>query len=153
MRETVETVGRLLEENGTAYIGMRAITDALSVGRSAAYDRVKRALFHGYLIDTAERNERGKKVALGGGLPGEELFRPTGNELVQLASDARPEHVSRSTVSNIGDLSGSPGRPVVIGDDDYVELLDRALAGGFITEQERRQRRLLHFAIRRAAAA
>jgi hypothetical protein len=41
----------------------------------------------------------------------------------------------------------------VIGDDAYLALLDRALASDFITKRERRQRRRIHFAIRRAAAA
>jgi hypothetical protein len=151
MRETVETVRRLIEENRNDYVGMKAITDALSVGRSAAYDRVNRALFHGYLIDLADRNQRGKKIALGGGLPGEGGFLPTGEDLVRFSSDAPTGAVSRSTVSDISDSSGSPGRPVVVGDDNYVELLDRALAGGFVTEREHRRRRLLHLAVRRAA--
>jgi len=65
------------------------------------------------------------------------------------SSDTPAGHVSRATDGT----SGRPGRPVVIGDDGYLELLDRALAGGFVTGRERRQRRLLHLAIRRAEAA
>jgi hypothetical protein len=42
---------------------------------------------------------------------------------------------------------------VGVGDDDYLELLDRALADGFITEQERRARRRTHFAVRGSLAA
>jgi hypothetical protein len=49
--------------------------------------------------------------------------------------------------------AAATSRPVpLVGDDDYIELLDQALAQGFITEQERRQRRLLHLAARRAMA-
>ena len=41
----------------------------------------------------------------------------------------------------------------IFGDDGCLELLDQAHAGGFITEQERRRRRLIHLAVRRATAA
>jgi hypothetical protein len=153
IRETVDTIGRLLDENGGESAGMKAITDALSVGRSAAYDRVNRALFHGYLVDVAGRNERGKKIAIGGPLPGEDTFLPIADELVRLSSNSPTGHVSRSTADDVGDLSGRPGRPVVVGDDAYLELLDRAHTGGYVTDRERRQRRLVHLAIRRAEAA
>jgi Protein of unknown function (DUF3631) len=41
---------------------------------------------------------------------------------------------------------------IVVGDDGYIDLLDRALAGGHITDHERRERRRLHFTLRRAGA-
>ena len=44
------------------------------------------------------------------------------------------------------------GTPAV-GDDAFLELLDRALRNGFITHKERRDRRRTHFAVRRALAA
>ena len=150
---TVDTVRRLLDESGGEYVGMKAIVDALSVGRSAAYDRVSRALFHGYLVDIAGRNERGKKITISGPLPGEDTFLPTGDDLVRLSSETPTGHVSRSTVGTPADLSGRPGRPLVVGDEAYLDLLDRAHAGGFVLDRERRQRRLVHLAIRRAAAA
>jgi phage/plasmid-associated DNA primase len=51
-------------------------------------------------------------------------------------------------------LVTATSRPLpIFGDDGYLELLDRALAGGHITEQERRQRRLFHLVARRATAA
>jgi hypothetical protein len=43
--------------------------------------------------------------------------------------------------------------PIVVGDDGYLGLLDRVHAHGQITDKERRERRLLHFTIRRAGAA
>jgi hypothetical protein len=150
--ETVETVKQLLQENRTGHVGMKAIVDALAVGRSAAYDRINRALLHGYLIDLSGKNERGKKIALGGALPGEDLFLPTGDDLVRATSDTPTGHVFRSTIDDTDDTSGRPGRPLVIGDDGYLGLLDRALASGFVSERERRQRRRIHLAIRRAAA-
>jgi hypothetical protein len=39
-------------------------------------------------------------------------------------------------------------KPLVVGDDGLLELLDRALTDGHITESERRERRLSHFAVR-----
>jgi AAA domain len=42
------------------------------------------------------------------------------------------------------------GTVCVVGDDGYLELLDRALANRMITEKERRQRRLIHLTIRGA---
>jgi hypothetical protein len=45
-------------------------------------------------------------------------------------------------------------KPIVaLGDDLYLDLLDRALAGGLITERERRGRRRIHFAVRAVLAA
>jgi hypothetical protein len=41
---------------------------------------------------------------------------------------------------------------VVVGDDGYLELLDRAHAAGHVTDQERRERRLVHLKIRSAGA-
>jgi hypothetical protein len=38
---------------------------------------------------------------------------------------------------------------VVVGDDGYLGLLDRAHANGHVTDQERRERRKLHFTLRR----
>lgn len=38
--------------------------------------------------------------------------------------------------------------PPIVGDDGFLELLDRALEGGHITDRERRERRLLHFTLR-----
>jgi hypothetical protein len=53
-----------------------------------------------------------------------------------------------------GARAAAMSRPItVLGDDGYLELLDHARAGGFVTEEERRQRRLLHLKIRGAAAA
>ena len=51
-------------------------------------------------------------------------------------------------------LAAATSQPLtLVGDDGYLELLDRTLAGGFILVRERRQRRLLHFRIRGIASA
>lgn len=193
MRETVETVRALLE--GREHVSMKAITDALSVGRSAAYDRVNRALFRGYLANVASKNEQARKIAIGGALPGEELFLPSGEDLVRLSSGTPTGQDFGSTIVDSDGSSGSPGCPAdpldEVDDDEierlehlvlgtlaeafgpdgeasepvvfegaptagapgFLEFLDRALAGGLITDRERRERRLVHFRIRGAEAA
>jgi hypothetical protein len=47
----------------------------------------------------------------------------------------------------------TPAEAELPGDDGFLESLDQALAGGSITARERRERRLTHFAIRRAAVS
>jgi hypothetical protein len=53
--------------------------------------------------------------------------------------------------------SPNPNHPkapiIVVGDDGYLELLDRAHRNGHVTDRERRERRRLHFTIRGAGAA
>jgi hypothetical protein len=65
----------------------------------------------------------------------------------QSASHAAPNS------PNAPNASGDEAPIIVVGDDGYLELLDRAHAGGFVTDLERRERRLLHLTIRRALAA
>ena len=48
---------------------MKKLVDQLSVGRSATYDRVKRALLGGYLANEATKEERAWKLVLGSPLP------------------------------------------------------------------------------------
>ena len=48
MRETVVAVQELLDE-GEEHVSPKALTDRLGVGRSATYDRIRRALLAGYL--------------------------------------------------------------------------------------------------------
>jgi hypothetical protein len=111
LRETVETVRRLLDGKDAEYVGMKTIVDALGVGRSAAYDRVNRALVRGYLVNVADKDERTKKIAIGGALPGEDLFLPSGEELVRAMSGIPSGQVFGSTNGDVDDLSGIPGRP------------------------------------------
>ena len=54
----------------------------LQVGRTATYDRVNRALFAGYLVNLAKKDERGLKIAIGSPLPDAAGFLPTVDEVV-----------------------------------------------------------------------
>jgi hypothetical protein len=153
IRDTVDTVRWLLQDKGSEFVTVKAITEALFVGRSAAYDRIKRALYHGYLVDLASTNERGKKIAIGAALPDERLYLPTGDDIVRLVSYTRTGPADPAATANVDGSSGRPGRPIVFGDDGYLELLDRAVKNGHLLEHERRQRRLLHFTARRAPTA
>src|SRR5262249_15135890 len=100
MRDTVETVRRLIEgPPGLDHVSMKAVTDALSVGRSAAYDRVTRALSRGYLANVAGREERARKIALGATLPGDDFFLPSGDELVRSVSAGDPGHGFRPSTA------------------------------------------------------
>lgn len=152
---------------------MRQITDALSVGRSATYDRVNRALLAGYLVDLAGR-KRGKKIAIGAALPDEDLFLPTGDDLVHLISATPAGQASGSTIDVTGDPSGRPGRPpqpadrgdldlpdqtdapqklvakttngsfALPGDDGFLETLEAAFDQGHLTAAEATERLWLH---------
>jgi hypothetical protein len=48
---------------------------------------------------------------------------------------------------------GSSALLFQLGDDGYLDVLERAYATGHITEQERREARLVHLAVFRARAA
>ena len=61
---------------------MKKIADRLAIGRSATYDRVRRALAAGFLVNVAKENERGLKIALGGELPPGGAFLPAPGDLV-----------------------------------------------------------------------
>jgi len=56
MRSTVEAVQVIVDE-GKPYASPKAVTDRLAVGRSAAYDRIHRALVKGYLVNEATKDE------------------------------------------------------------------------------------------------
>ena len=72
IRETVEAAQALIDE-GAAYLTPKALTEKLGVGRSAAYDRIRRTLHAGYLINQAARDERGMRLVVGATLPGSEI--------------------------------------------------------------------------------
>jgi hypothetical protein len=86
MRTTVETVQALLDE-GKVHVSPKALTDRLGVGRSATYDRVRRALLKGYLVNEAAKDERGMKLVIGSPLPGADEFLPTSADVVRPLSD------------------------------------------------------------------
>lgn len=57
MRQTVDAVALLVV--GRDHISVKKLTDHLNVGQSATYDRVKRALRAGYLVNLTKTDERG----------------------------------------------------------------------------------------------
>jgi hypothetical protein len=110
-RETVEAVSALLDE-GAEYVTAKPLIDRLEVGRSATYDRVRRALAGGYLQDQSKRNERGYRLVLGSTLPGHAGFLPEPEALVVQASSERPpDEETAGTGTDSDTTSGSPARP------------------------------------------
>ena len=109
-RDTVETVRALLEH--AEHTSVKRIADRLEVGRSATYDRVRRALTAGFLVNVAKEHERGLKIALGAELPAAGgKFLPDPAEVVRSRPDAAPGQFFGSTMRDSDDLSGRPGRP------------------------------------------
>jgi hypothetical protein len=161
MRDTVETVRSLLED-GREHVSMKMVTDALKVGRSAAYDRVRRALTKGYLVNLAGKDERALKIALGAALPGEDLFLPDGDAVVRFMSGSPTGQENGSTMRESDESSGSPGRPADtpdksrpgLGDEDFPELvLSPAVKAGHITMREAEKRLELHRLVERSRSA
>jgi hypothetical protein len=112
LRETVTAV-RSLQDEGAANVSRRALAERLGVGRSATYDRVRRALLTGYLVNEAGRQERGMKLVVGAALPGEKDFLPLPDDVVRAVSGAPHERDSGSTVPPERGLSGHPADPAI----------------------------------------
>jgi hypothetical protein len=109
-RATVEAVQAILDE-GKAHASPKAITDRLGVGRSAAYDRIRRALLKGYLVNDAGKDERGMKLVIGSPLPGADAFLPSPTEVVRVMSGMAPGQTNQHAPRESALMSGSPGRP------------------------------------------
>jgi hypothetical protein len=134
VRELVEAVAASEEP-----LSMGQLADLLNLDKSATSRRWQNARARGYLRNLEERRGKPARIVLGDPLPDDVEILPSLERLQQhctVASDS--ERV---------------GRGPLVGDDGYLELLDRALRGGFVTDHERRRCRLLHFAVRRGAAA
>lgn len=56
------------------------------IGKSAPYDRVKRATAGGFLVNKATKEERSWKVALGAELPADATFLPTPDDVFRVDS-------------------------------------------------------------------
>jgi hypothetical protein len=110
MRETVEAVQELLDDR-REHVSAKTLVDHLGVGRSAAYDRIRCALFAGYLANEAGRNERGYKLTIGSPLPGDEAFLPSPAEVVRVISGKAPGQRNHDSMRVSETLSGNPGRP------------------------------------------
>jgi hypothetical protein len=90
IRETVETARTLLDD-GREHVTPRQLEQELGVGRSATYDRIRRALQGGWLANTADKDERGMRVVIGTPLPGDDEYLPTVDEVVRLMSGGHPD--------------------------------------------------------------
>jgi hypothetical protein len=109
-RETVEAVRDLIDA-GTIHPSPKSISDHLGIGRSATYDRIRDSLRRGFLVNEADRTERGYKLTLGAELPaGETDFLPAPEELVRPFPDGRSGQSLGSTTGPRGPSSGCPAR-------------------------------------------
>jgi hypothetical protein len=90
IRETVEAVRSLLDD-GRDHVTPRQLEQELGVGRSATYDRIRRALQGGWLANTAGKDERGMRLVIGTPLPGDDEYLPTVDEVVRLTSSGYPD--------------------------------------------------------------
>jgi hypothetical protein len=66
----------------------------------------------------------------------------------QVANPHEETTVAEVAVQHTKHGRGGEKQPVVVGDEAYLELLDRAHAAGHVTDRERRKRRRVHFVIR-----
>jgi hypothetical protein len=117
-RETVEAVRDLIDR-GTLHPSPKAISDALGIGRSATYDRIRDALRRGYLVNEAAKSERGYQLAIGAELPAAgEDFLPSPETIVRLSSGSPSGQNFGSTMHPDDASSGRPARPDDPVDDD-----------------------------------
>jgi hypothetical protein len=112
-RQTVKAVADELFASHHETTTVKAIEGRLKVGRSATYDRIRRALVGGWLVNHAAKDERGLKLALGAELPSAvEGFLPEPEEVVRLCPDGHLDNQDAVLPAEIGELSGNSGRPV-----------------------------------------
>jgi biotin operon repressor len=127
MRETVDAVSSLFEASGREYVSVRELDSRLGVGTSAIYDRVKRTLRAGYLVNKVGKGERGYKLALGGDLPGDDSFLPSPERVFQVLSGRRTGNANPHEQRGSDEFSGIrvfPVDPADIGvDQDEIERL------------------------------
>jgi len=111
-RETVEAVGTLIAEEEREYVSVKALTDRLALGQSATYDRVKRALRGGYLVNVTRKDERGYKLAVGAEMPGDGSFLPLPEEVFRAFSGRPTGKAKPHDQSESEEFSGVPVIPV-----------------------------------------
>ncbi len=169
MRQTVEAVEHLILAGGPSceHISVKKLTDHLNVGQSATYDRVKRSLRAGYLVNKTQKDERGYKLALGAVMPGSEAFLPLPEEVLRVFPGAPTGNENGSTMPNPGDFSGIPGIPVdspeksgpvqgtngangripLPGDDNFLDHVVAAHRAGHLTNGEALEREREHLLV------
>jgi hypothetical protein len=122
IRQTVAAV-RELQDEGASQVNPKALIKKLGVGRSATYDRIRRALLNGHLINEAAKHERGMKLVVGELLPGEEEFLPSPEAFVRQVEKRSGRTPFGSTLGGSEGLSGCPGRPTDPAERDLAEAL------------------------------
>lgn len=111
-RETVEIVRELLTEEETGHTTVKKVAQRLKVGRSATYDRIKRALAGGWLVDVSLKDEKGLKLTLGTDLPDSaDGFLPSPEKLSGGVQTGHLDDENPVPPAEIEGPSGSPGRP------------------------------------------
>ncbi len=93
IRETVEAA-RSLIAGGREHVTPKQLESELGVGRTATYDRVRRALQGGWLSNVAAKDERGMRIVTGTPLPGDDEYLPTVDAVVRLSSATDPDNAN-----------------------------------------------------------
>jgi len=116
LRETVAAVAEIEQETGLP-VSVTKLADHLKIDKAAASRRVNVALAGEYLIDTADRDEKGKrrkghpaKLKVGEPLPAEQTVLPAPDDLLNKFSSSIPpvntstrQHLAE-TVLEVGEL-------------------------------------------------
>ena len=106
---TVDAVREIIEE-GAEYATPSSVAPRLEIGRSATYDRIKRALISGHLTNIASRNERAMKLTLGAALPLDDGFLPTTEMIVRAASGRNLGHARAASNPGSGSRVRASGQ-------------------------------------------
>jgi hypothetical protein len=126
IRETVDAVSDI-QVDGVEHVSPKALAERLGVGRSATYDRIRRALMAGYLVNVAGKDERGMKLAIGSSLPRSDEFLPSPEQVVRLTSGKASGRPPSPTTYDRAELSGRPVCPdAEINSDEIERLADLA---------------------------
>jgi hypothetical protein len=136
VREVVQVVADADEP-----VSIARLAELLGLDKSATSRRWQNARSRGYLRNLEEKRGKPARIVLGDPLPDEIEILPS------------PERLTEScTVADESEGIPPPPFPIV-GDDGFIQCLDAVFLAGLITERERRERRLTHFAIRQARRA
>lgn len=175
IRATVDAV-QTLQDEGAEHVSPKALAERLGVGKSATYDRIRRALLTGYLVNLAQRDERGMRLTTGAILPGSEDFLPSPKEVVRFSSGGLSGLGNDVTIRDSEVMSGRPVRPVTlraeegstddddvptassnghpgIGEEGFYAFIKAAYRAGHITRDELLERLRMHGLVLRGGAA
>src|SRR5262245_26171341 len=107
VRETVETVGRLLAERRSSEVSVTALGEALELDRTAAGRRVQTAIKRGYLVNDEDRSGKPARIRLGDPLPDGGSLLPEGETLLQEpavpGNSCTPAQVALETAPDLGE--------------------------------------------------